>query len=141
MAPELFLGTDVIIDFLIDQDPHAEPALKIFNLADQGMIAIFTSALTISNVHYILVRWSEIKKRGRILLELMDLTTVLSVTRDDLKMALTSSFSDFEDATQHTVAQREGMKSVISRNTKDYRKATFSVFSPGDFIHMISGRE
>ena len=139
MAPELFLDTDVIIDFLIDREPHADNASRIFNLADQGMITVSTSTLSISNVHYIISKVVGDKKARSILQELLDLITILAVTRDDLKLALTSSFRDFEDATQHAVAQRGGVKSIITRNTKDYRKATLSVFSPADFIKIISG--
>jgi predicted nucleic acid-binding protein len=142
MGYKVFVDTDVIIDFLVDRQPHAVASSKIFDLCDLGIIEINTSTLCINNVHYIISKVVGDVKAREILSELMELIEVLGVGKPDILNALKSKFKDFEDAVQHSVAMcAEDIKSIITRNTKDYRKAEISVFSPDAFIRMIENEQ
>ena len=82
------------------------------------------------------------KNARSIIDELLDLIDVLGVSKDDLRNAIKSDFRYFEDAIQHSVAVKEnGSKSIINRNTKDYRKSKISVFSPDNFIKVMENEQ
>ncbi len=51
---DLFIDTDVIIDFLIDRKPHSREAAVIFTLIEQKKIKGYASSLTFSNLYYVL---------------------------------------------------------------------------------------
>jgi hypothetical protein len=51
--------------------------------------------------------------------------------------ALALPFSDYEDAVQHASAMANGLDAIVTRNHKDYRRATLSVFSPADFLAQL----
>ncbi|WP_341291186.1 type II toxin-antitoxin system VapC family toxin [Catalinimonas locisalis] len=138
MAANFFVDTDIIIDLLIDRKPFVTSSSKIFELADQGKIALCTSTLCINNVHYICKKVLGDKQTRQVIEDLMELLQVLDVTENDLRVALKSNFKDFEDAIQHAVATREAsIKSIITRNVKDYKKSSISVFDPDDFLKIL----
>ena len=142
MAFKVFVDTDVIIDFLIDRQPHAASSSKIFDFCEKRLLTVCTSALCINNVHYIIRKVVGEKNARRVIDELLDLIEVLDVSKDDLRNALKSYFKDFEDAIQHAVAIKEnGLKSIITRNTKDYKKSKISVFTPDIFIKVMENEQ
>jgi len=137
MESKVFIDTDVIIDFLIDRQPHAIAASQLFDLADKEKIILCTSVLSFNNVHYIVRKVLGEKKTRHILAELISLTDVLSVGVPHLTQAIESDFKDFEDAIQHSVARTDSkIKAIITRNTKDYKTSKIPVFNTETFIKL-----
>jgi len=104
MGFKIFVDTDVIIDFLIDRQPHAISSSQIFELQENKIVELFTSSLSINNVHYIIKRVTGDKKARKIILDLLQFIEVLDVTKIDITNGLKSDFKDFEDAVQYSVA-------------------------------------
>ena len=50
----VFMDTNVVIDFLANRQPFSLYAAKLFDLAVSGSITIYISALSYSNIYYIL---------------------------------------------------------------------------------------
>lgn len=138
MESKVFVDTDVIIDFLIDRQPYSQSATIIFDLADKKKLSISTSALCFNNIHYIVRKiLGEVKTR-EVISELFEIVDVLSVSKVDLLNAIQSDIKDFKDAIQHSVAISDNsIKTIITRNTKDYKKSKISVFNSDTFIKMI----
>lgn len=138
MAFKVFIDSDVIIDFLLDREPHAEASTKILELGNKQIITIYTSTLCLNNVHYIIRRFLSEKKSREVLSELMAIINTVEVTEGDLRNSLTSDFKDFEDGVQHQVALKiEGIKAILTRNLKDFKKSKVAVFSPDAFIRIF----
>jgi len=53
MIPKLFVDSDVVIDFLTDREPHANPASELFDLNERGDVKLYLSAVSINNIYYI----------------------------------------------------------------------------------------
>ena len=51
---KVFLDTDVVLDHLADRQPFAENAHRLFALAETGELAVCVSALSFSNLYYLL---------------------------------------------------------------------------------------
>ena len=51
---ELFLDTNVIIDFLIDRKPFSMHAAKLFAKAEKKELIICIAALSLSNIFYVM---------------------------------------------------------------------------------------
>lgn len=142
MGFKIFVDTDVIIYFLIDRQPHVVSSSKIFDLCDKNLISIFASALCINNVHYIIKKIVGDKRARGIINELLDLIAILDVSEEDLRNAVKSDFTDFEYAIQHSVAlKHKGIKSIVTRNTKDYKNSKIAIFAPDTFIKMVENEQ
>lgn len=132
---ELFIDTDVIIDFIIDRQPFSGEAAQVFTLIDQKKVKGYTSAICYSNLYYVLSRYATHKKVINILNELSELLGILKVDKDILKDSLASEFKDFEDAIQYYTAQEyKKIDVIITRNIKDYKKSFLPVMTPETFM-------
>lgn len=134
----IFIDTDVIIDFLTDRQPFSEEAAGLFNLIDNKKVKGYTSALSYSNLYYVLSKYAPNKKVIALLNELSELVGILKVDDSIIKAALTSDFKDFEDAIQYyTSLENEKVNVIITRNIKDYKKSSLPVMTPGTYLKTL----
>jgi predicted nucleic acid-binding protein len=131
----LFIDTDIIIDFLIDRKPYSREAAIIFTLIDQKRLKGYVSSLTFSNLFYVLRKIESQKKVISKLDSLSKLLTVLKVDDQNIRDAIDSGFTDFEDSIQYFCAlDCKRIEVIITRNTKDYKRSSLPVMTPGDFL-------
>ena len=136
---DLFIDTDVIIDFLIDRKPFSREAAIIFTLIEQRKLKGHISSLTFSNLYYVLRKFESHNKVISKLDSLSKLGIILKVDDQTIRNAITSGFRDFEDSIQYFCAlESRKIDVIITRNIKDYRSSELPVMSPGDFLKTMS---
>jgi predicted nucleic acid-binding protein len=134
----VFIDTDVIIDFLINRKPFSTDAAKLFSLIDQKKIKGCVSSLSFSNLYYVLRKLGTHKKVINGLQELSELVDILKVDSETIKSALFSDFKDFEDSIQYFTAQDyKKIDCIITRNVKDYKDISLPVMTPGTYLAAI----
>ena len=134
----LFLDTNVIIDFIADRNPFSDTASILFDLAERKHIRLFISALSYSNIYYIIRKNCSHKEMLNILQDLETIVETMDVTKKIIFNALKSDFSDFEDAIQYyTASSNNRIEAIITRDTKDYRKSEIAIFSPDEVLKII----
>jgi predicted nucleic acid-binding protein len=132
---KVLVDTDVCLDLLTGRKPFNQSAEQLFALGDAGKIRLYVSAISFSNLDYILRKELISGRKSRaILSQLEAVVTVLPVGEKTIQGALRSDFNDFEDAIQHQVALENGQSVLITRNLKDYRKANCLIMSPEMFL-------
>lgn len=129
-----FIGTDVILDFMIGREPFAMDAARIFTLAEKKQISICTTGLVFSNAYYVLRKLGTHKKVIEKLTQLARLVDIIGLSKVAVIRALESSFGDFEDALQHYAAVTENVKIIITGNTKDYKNSELAVLTPDQYL-------
>ena len=136
---DLFIDTDVIIDFLIDRKPYSREAAVLFTLIEQKKLRGYSSSLTFSNLYYIL---RKVQTHNKVISKLDSLSKILNIFKvgeQTIKNAINSGFPDFEDSIQYFCARDNRRISVIiTRNTKDYRNSEIPVMTPGDYLKTVS---
>ena len=132
------LDTDVVLDLLLDRTPFADAAEALWEAHRQGQFAAFISPITPVNVFYITQKVKGLRAAHKAVADV--LTTVLVCPADHmiLASAMTLAFDDFEDAVQHSVAAASGLDAIITRNLADYARASIPVYSPTDFLNLLS---
>jgi predicted nucleic acid-binding protein len=132
---DLFIDTDVIIDFLIDRKPFSREAAIIFTLVEQKKLKGNVSSLTFSNLYYVLRKFNTHKKVISNLDSLSKLINILKVDNQIIRKAIDSVFLDFEDGIQYFCAiESKNIDVIITRNIKDYKNSDLPVMTPGDFL-------
>lgn len=132
---DLFIDTDVIIDFLIDRKPFSRETAIIFTLIEQKKLKGYALSLTFSNLYYVLRKFESHAKVISILDSLSKLLVVLKVDDQIIRNAISSGFPDFEDSIQYyCVVDYKKIDVIITRNTKDYKNSELPVMTPGDFL-------
>ena len=133
-----FIDTDVILDFLTGRQPFAVDAARIFSLSENKKVLICTTGLVFSNAYYVLRKLGSHRKVVEKLTQLARLVEVIGLPKVAVMQALGSDFGDFEDALQHFAALDEGVKIIVTRNTKDYKHSQLAVLTPDQYLKSRS---
>lgn len=131
---KIFADTDIILDLLAGREPHYEFSAALFSLADKGIIKVYASPLSFSNLNYILSKQYSAEQSRKKLLKLKALIHILPVNEKITELALASEFKDFEDALQYYTAIEGNCKLLLTRNLKDYKKSSLPVLTAEQYI-------
>ena len=131
---KVFVDTDIILDLLSDRQPFYPYSAALFSAADLGIIEVFVSSLSFSNLNYILSRQYSPEQARKKLLKFKTLVTVLSVTDKVVELSLSSDFKDFEDATQYYCAIENAIPILLTRNLKDYKAAEIPIMTAEQYL-------
>lgn len=131
---KVFADTDVCIDLLSGRKPFNKTSEVLFSLADKGQIKVYVSSLSFANIDYVLRSQYSTSHSRQIIAKFKTLVHVLPVDNKTIDLAIASDFNDFEDAIQYSCAIENKLNTIITRNTKDYKKASIKVLSPEVFI-------
>ena len=138
----VFIDTDILVDFLSGRKPFAKDAIEIMNLVDKNEINGHVSSLSFSNLYYVSRKFASHNLVIEKLSELSELVGILKVDEDSVRSALNSQFSDFEDAIQYFCTTKyKRIDLIITRNVRDYRYAKLPVMSPDTFLKLYSAGE
>ena len=136
---DLFIDTDVIIDFLIDRKPYSREGANIFTLIEEKKLRGYVSSLSFSNLYYVL---RKVESHNKVLAKLdsiSEIVNILKVDQQTIKNALDTGFLDFEDSIQYCCARdNKKIDVLITRNTKDFKNSEIPIMTPADLLKMVS---
>jgi len=142
MEYNLFVDSDIVIDFFTDRAPHANPASELFELNEQESVNLYLSAVSINNIYYVVRKFLGHKKTLEVVETLTEMTEIIGTTKMEIMQALKNDFSDYEDSIQYSTALTiKGLDAIITRNIKDYRNASIAVMTPLNFLKMKEKNE
>ena len=135
---KVFIDTDVILDFMIAREPFAMDAARIFSLSEKKQISICTTGLVFANAYHILRKLGSHQKVLEKLSQLAKLIDIIALSKASVLQALDSKFGDFEDALQHYAALSENVKTIVTRNVKDFKNSELAVLTPDQYLSSKS---
>jgi predicted nucleic acid-binding protein len=136
MNKKLFLDSDVILDLLAERPLFYEDAARIFTWAYKKKIELYTTALVLANVFYILRKVNGNEKSKEQIKDLRLLVKILPIDENIVDMALGSKFNDFEDSLQYYAAKKQNLFGIITRNTKDYKIKDIIIQTSKEFVKI-----
>lgn len=131
---QIFLDSDVILDLLMEREPHFQYAVRLFLKIQDKEVSAFTSPVVIANLFYILNRHFNRKMAVQSLIKLKSLVKIIDCGERVIMQALSSDFKDFEDAIQYYTALEGNVHTLITRNVKDYKTASITIITPLEYI-------
>ena len=134
----IFVDTNVIIDFLANREPFSEYAAKLFQLAQNKEVNIYISAITINNTYYVLKQVSSHKKSLNLIDGIESLVEIIPTDQKIIQKAIKSDFKDFEDAIQYYSAKEvKSIDVIATRNAKDFKTSDIPVLTPETIVKLI----
>ena len=131
---KIFVDTDVILDLLARRIPHFHFSAVLFTFAEMNKLELYTTPLIIANTFYILRKQLGNESAKNVLRKLRILLHIIDSTESIIDKALNSDFSDFEDAIQYYTALEYGIPVILTRNIRDYKKASIVVQTPESYL-------
>jgi len=138
MNMKLFIDSDIILDVLAEREKFYEPAARIFDSGYEKKLDLYTTAVVLANVYYILRKKYGTEKSREQLIKLRLIMKVLPVNENIVDAVLTSKIKDFEDGLQYFSAKENGILIIITRNVKDYKEKDVVIQTAEEYIKNTS---
>jgi predicted nucleic acid-binding protein len=106
-------------------------------LGYEGKLDLFTTAVVLANVFYILRKKHSIEKSREQIKELRQIIRILPINEKIVDDVLTSKFGDFEDGLQYFAAKENNIPVIITRNVKDYKEKDLIIQTADEFIRSF----
>ncbi|OJG76150.1 hypothetical protein RV10_GL004211 [Enterococcus pallens] len=94
----------------------------------------------ITDIYYILERYG-VKNPKIELDKLLNISRVLPVSGLDCINALKLEGNDFEDNLIVAIAQKHGVRNIITRNAQDFANTDLIVYSPEEIVEKYSKKD
>jgi predicted nucleic acid-binding protein len=128
----LLIDTDVLLDFALNREPHAEAAKRLLAWAatNPGRCAVAWHSL--ANLNYMMRGKTE-----QFIRDLLEFVEVPRTGREQMQVALDMGFADLEDAMQTSAAMLFGAQLIVTRNIRDYRRSPIKADTPDAVLKLL----
>jgi len=134
----IFLDTNVLIDFFANRKPFSIEAARLFNYSFIKKIKIYISAVSYNNMYYIIRQSCSHSETIKMLTELNEWTDIVDVTKEVINKSLKSDFKDFEDVIQYNCAKSlNKIDFFVTRNSKDFKTSSLPILTPKEAVTLI----
>ena len=134
---KILVDSDVVLDVLAERQPFHAASAVVWSLSERRQIEGLVSALSISNVYYILRK----AVGGARALESTRLTSrvfsIVAVDSDVVRLALDAAMPDFEDGLQAFAGVRAGATHMVTRDQRGFVAGPLQVLSPDQLAEMV----
>jgi predicted nucleic acid-binding protein len=134
----LLIDTNVVLDILLNRQPHYANAMQIFGLTRMNLINCYISASSVTDIFYISQKQIGKKSAKEALKKILTVFLPATVTDNDIYRALSLNWDDFEDSVQFVVGDSFSAEYIVTRNIKDYSLSTIPAITPEQFIKLFS---
>ncbi|THF63045.1 PIN domain-containing protein [Pseudothauera nasutitermitis] len=130
----VLFDTNVVLDVLLDREPHVHASAQALALVERGEIGGSLCATTVTTLFYLCDRTLDRRQAHIHIATLLKLFDIAQVNRMVLANALDTAFADFEDAVLHEAARHAECQCIVTRNVRDFAAASMPVYTPTEFL-------
>lgn len=129
------IDTNIALDLMEKRDGFAEDAAKVFTICASGLAEGFFTPNSICDIHYILKKFMHDEKDVRqCLSSWLEIISLADIKPEDIRNALESDIPDYEEAVISSVAKRNNMDFIVTRNIRDFKKSSVPSVTPARFV-------
>ena len=90
----------------------------------------------VANIFYVLAKLKDKRYALERIKGLRKFVSVLQIDEEVIDAAIENPYKHFEDSIQYSCAKHNGMKTIVTRNTKDYPKSDVTIANPGEYLNV-----
>jgi predicted nucleic acid-binding protein len=136
---KVFIDTNVLLDVLAKREPFLADSATIWTLAETGKIEGLVSAISFTNIYYVVRKLADAKTADRTLVLLRNSFHAVACDHQVINQAIDSKSKDFEDAVQYFSALHAHADCIVSRNPDHFpRTPHCPVITPAEFLATYS---
>ena len=131
----IFIDTNDLLDVMLCRNDFYPASRAVFEIIETNDINAFVSAVSMSNIFYILRKFRQsIDDVYSLMDDLSSLFAIAPVTESTITNALALRWKDFEDAVQFMSARGVNVEYIITRNKSDFETFEIPCFFPSEYI-------
>ncbi|MBL7003222.1 MAG: PIN domain-containing protein [Gammaproteobacteria bacterium] len=136
---KVLFDTNIVLDVLLNRQAFVEHSAKLMGLVESQRIEGYLCATTLTTLDNLTAK-SQGREKAKIQIKkLITLFQIAPVNHLVLNLALDAGFKDFEDSVQYHCAKCSNVEILVTRNTKDYKKATLPIYTPEELLNVLQG--
>jgi len=132
----VLLDANVILDILLDRQPHAGPSAMVFAAIEAGVTEGLIAAHAVTTIHYLVRKARSAADTRRVLASILRALTVAAVDESVIAEALQLPCPDFEDAVTAAAAWGAGCDCIVTRDPVGFRGSPVRTFTP-EAVHPL----
>jgi len=130
----LFIDSDILLDAVLMREPYHRSAINILSLEDRNDHSLCISAHSLLNVYYFTRKFAGKSAASKSIGLLENKLIVLPTDGTTIRTAMTTAFTDIEDAVQYIIALTNQCNIIITRNLKDYKKSRLPTMTAEQYL-------
>ncbi len=134
---QALVDTNVVLDVLLDRQPHAEGSAAVWAAIETGLSKGFLAAHAITTIHYLVRKELGIARARRTVSAILRVFDIAAVDGAVLQDALRLSLPDFEDSVTAAAAQLAGCDFIVTRDPKGFRGSPIRPLTPEAFLPLL----
>jgi predicted nucleic acid-binding protein len=133
----ILFDTNVVLDVLLDRQPHAEASASIWAAVETGAAEGMLAAHAVTTIHYLVLRERGNARAKRIVSAILRVFKIAPVDGEVVQEALHLPFSDFEDAVTAAAARLAGCDYIVTRDPKRFRNSPIRALAPEAVMPLL----
>ncbi|MBI4876491.1 MAG: PIN domain-containing protein [Acidobacteria bacterium] len=129
---------NVILDVLLDRQPHAEASARVWAAIETGKVAGALAAHAITTIHYLVRRERGASVARRAVTALPKVFRIVAVGEEVIRAALLLPGLDFEDNVTAAAAHMAGCDAIVTRDPKGYPNSPVPAITPEAAAEWLS---
>lgn len=131
---------NVLLDGMLEREPHAPAAVKLLSHIERGTIAGHLCASSVDTLYYLLCREREHQTAQEILEAILTLHDIVPVDGDVIHSAFHLGWSDLEDAIIHQAARKAGIHIIVTHD-QSFGSGSVITVSAAEAIALASSSQ
>jgi predicted nucleic acid-binding protein len=127
---KILLDTNVVLDVLLDRQPHAESSSAVWAVVESGACEGLLAAHALTTIYYLIRRQASVTKTGQMITAILRVFSIAAVDDAVIRDALQLSLPDFEDAITASSARLAACELIVTRDPKGFRGAPVRPVTP-----------
>jgi predicted nucleic acid-binding protein len=133
----LLVDTNIILDVLLDRQPHADVSVALWAAVEEGHAEGYLAAHSITTIHYLIHKQKGTLKPKQVVAFLLRVFRVAAVDATVIEHALRLPLPDFEDAVTAAAAEISGCDFIVTRDPKGFRGAPVRTLAPQAALPLL----
>jgi predicted nucleic acid-binding protein len=126
----LLVDTNVLLDVLLDRQPHAEISAAIWASVETGRWEGFLAAHAITTIHYLVQRELGATRAKQMIGLILRVFRAATVDSAVFEQSLRLPIADFEDAVTAAAALASECEYIVTRDPKGFRGSPVRALAP-----------
>jgi predicted nucleic acid-binding protein len=136
---KILIDTNIFLDVILLRKIHYESSAEVWSLVSEKKITGCISAISINNLHYILLKQKDRSSVKELIGQFLDEFEVVPLTKSLLAEAKEIDKNDFEDMIQYVSAKKSDCDYIITRNIQGFPNEDIILVEPPDLLKIIRG--
>ncbi len=129
--------TNIILDVLLLRKPYYISATFLLSEVEQGNIEGYLCPTTITTIGYLITKLKGADEAKKLIKNLLNIFELTELNKSIFETSCSHKINDYEDAVLYESARSSNIEGIVTRNVKDFKYATVTVYDPEELIGII----